>query len=922
MEQNELRFYEAAFTLCLGDKEKGLGTIEAINNAVKTMEPLVSDAEDLREYLYREVSFSSNDIASMLSADDRKGKDKEWWNNLRQTSGFKGTYWNRYKAYLSGTKKWSQKTIEKSINEPTDFVMNCISNPTSGVSEKSYGAVFGYVQSGKTANYIGLINKAVDAGYKIIIVLAGMHNNLRSQTQMRIDEEVLGFETSIEYLRQKAGLVPSIIGVGTLNFKMDKSIEALTSRDEKGDFTKGRAGVSRQYDQPKIFIVKKQSKVLQYVYDNLSKNHAAVQSPDGTSLFPCEYSLLVIDDEADQASVNTKYKTDRSGEISDDSEVSKINELIRRILSLFSCRSYVGYTATPYANVFIPPQISDAELEDDLFPKDFIVCLPKPAGYVGAMEFFGEDENSETMPLRRRITTELDNFIDSKTKQIISPLPDELKKAILCFIIITAARNVRGQVLEPNSMLIHVNRLNDVQNSLKSMVDDYFSEVQSYINGGDTEIIDTLHELWDNDFVPTTKKMQQDFSAYMEGVDCSDWSDVETEIKRLIGNHQIRVFEINGKSDDVLCYKEFKDEGRQLNVIAIGGDKLSRGLTLEGLTVSFFMRSSQMYDTLMQMGRWFGFRPKYTDLCRLFVSDELFRWFMVVSFATENLRNQIHYMNEYNRIPMDFGLRIASHPDMLISSRNKIKTGQERTLTFNNTVSQTRSIDINASTYNRNFEAVESFISKLGAESTDHWEKLGRTSGTDHIFWDNVDGSLVADFLSEYRTSEKANKVNSLYMAEYIKDQMKLGGLVTWTVCLKNTGRTDPPISIGRYTIGQGLKRSEGQYACDSSVCSIKSLKSKDEEYIDFTKEQLQEKDKMKANDESDDSIRKELRTRERGLLILCPLDTEEIKGLKIEGQNYKTPFGFIAVFPDNEGQGNDITYRFNPIAIENGDEF
>lgn len=388
MKQDELRTYEAAFSLCLGNKEKGLETIDAINNAVKTMGPLVSDAEDLREYLYREVSFSSNDIASMLSADDRKGKDKEWWNNLRQTSGFKETYWNRYKAYLSGTKKWSQKTIEKSINEPTDFVMNCISNPNSGIPEKSYGAVFGYVQSGKTANYIGLINKAVDAGYKIIIVLAGMHNNLRSQTQMRIDEEVLGFETSIEYLRQKAGLVPSVIGVGTLNFKMDKSIEALTSRDEKGDFTKGRAGVSRQYDQPKIFIVKKQSKVLQYVYDNLSKNHATVQNPDGTSLFPCKYSLLVIDDEADQASVNTKYKTDRSGEISDDSEVSKINELIRRILSLFSCRSYVGYTATPYANVFIPPQISDAELEDDLFPKDFIVCLPKPAGYVGAMEFF------------------------------------------------------------------------------------------------------------------------------------------------------------------------------------------------------------------------------------------------------------------------------------------------------------------------------------------------------------------------------------------------------------------------------------------------------------------------------------------------------------------------------------------------------
>lgn len=920
MNPNDIRSYEAAFSLCLGEIEKGTDSEDAINKVVAMMGSLVSDAKDLREYLYKEVSFSSNDIASMICANDKK--DREWWNKLKQSADFKGTYWNRYKAYLSGTKKWSQKTIEKSINEPTDHIMNYIADPHSGVPEKSYGAVFGYVQSGKTANYIGLINKAVDAGYKIIIVLAGMHNNLRSQTQMRIDEEVLGFETSIEYLKQKSGLVPSVIGVGNLNFKMDKSIEALTSRDENGDFTKSRAGVSRQYDQPKIFIVKKQSKVLQYVFDNLSKNHAAIRNPDGTSLFHCEYSLLVIDDEADQASVNTKYKTDRSGDISDDSEVSKINELIRRILSLFSCRSYVGYTATPYANIFIPPQISDHELEDDLFPKDFIVCLPKPAGYVGALEFFGEDDNSEIMPLRRKITTELEDFIDIETKQIISPLPDELKKAILYFIIIVAARNVRGQTLDPNSMLIHINRLTDVQSALKSMIEDYFDEVQSYINGGDKEILNIMSEIWENDFIPTTQKMHQDFPAYMDGVKCSEWCAVEAEIKRIIGSHQIRIFEINGKSDDVLCYKEFKDEGRQLNVIAIGGDKLSRGLTLEGLTVSFFMRSSMMYDTLMQMGRWFGFRTQYTDLCRLFVSDELFRWFMIVSYATENLRGQIQYMNEYNRTPIDFGLRIASYPEMLISSRNKIKTGQERTLTFNNTVSQTRSIDINVDTYNRNFEAVENFISKLGKDSKDHWEKLGRKSNTDHIFWDNVDGSLVADFLSEYQTSAKASKVNSLYMADYIRDQIRLGGLTSWTVCLKNTGRTEPMLEIGEYSIGQGLKRSNGQYLCDSSVCSIKSLKSKDEEYVDFTKNQIEEKDKMKKDGDSDDKVRKQLRTRDRGLLILCPLDTESIDGLKIDGKTYNTPFGFVAVFPDNEGMGSSRTYRFNPIAVENGDEF
>ena len=237
MNQNDLRTFTAAFELCIGKIEKGTERKNAIEETIAVLGCLVSDVEELRNYLYENVSFSSRDIASMLSSDERKSKDKEWWNNLRQKD-FKREYWNRYKVYLSGTKKWSQKTIEKSINEPTDFIMNCISNPNSGVPEKSYGAVFGYVQSGKTANYIGLINKAVDAGYKIIIVLAGMHNNLRSQTQMRIDEEVLGFETSIEYLTKKSGLVPSVIGVGTLNLKMDKSIESLTSRDEKGDFNK------------------------------------------------------------------------------------------------------------------------------------------------------------------------------------------------------------------------------------------------------------------------------------------------------------------------------------------------------------------------------------------------------------------------------------------------------------------------------------------------------------------------------------------------------------------------------------------------------------------------------------------------------------------------------------------------------------
>ena len=236
-----------------------------------------------------------------------------------------------------------------------------------------------------------------------------------------------------------------------------------------------------------------------------------------------------------------------------------------------------------------------------MFPKDFIISLPKPKGYIGALEFFGEDADSEIMPLRRKISTELEDFIDLKNKTIIGEIPKELKKAIMSFVIIIAVRNLRGQQTEPNSMLIHVNRLNNIQSSIRNLVEDYFDEFESYINGGDPEIIEELHDIWDDDFIPTTLKMKTDYSAYMKNIEDTEWCEVLKEIRRIIGSHQIKISEINGKSREALCYKEYRDENRQYNVIAVGGDKLSRGLTLEGLTVSFFMRSSMMYDTLMQM---------------------------------------------------------------------------------------------------------------------------------------------------------------------------------------------------------------------------------------------------------------------------------------------------------------------------------
>lgn len=232
-------FYIAATEMCMANIKNGKSGEEAIQITLDVFASLVNNIDNLREYLYKNISFEADIRPAILYGEGIK--DREWWSKYKSNIDNKLIYWKRYRHYLQEYKKWSLVTIGRSIETPTDYIMNAIANPRSGLSEKCYGLVFGYVQSGKTANYIGLINKAVDAGYKIIIVLAGMHNNLRSQTQTRIDEEVLGFETSIEYLKKinNADLNSlSKIGVGRVDMKVDVHVEPLTSRDEKGDFNR------------------------------------------------------------------------------------------------------------------------------------------------------------------------------------------------------------------------------------------------------------------------------------------------------------------------------------------------------------------------------------------------------------------------------------------------------------------------------------------------------------------------------------------------------------------------------------------------------------------------------------------------------------------------------------------------------------
>ena len=929
--------YISAYEECKKEiSTRNLKPSKAIEEIVAKYKTLIHDTDLLSKYLEGEINCSI-EYGNTVGIYGENVRNSHWWSDYKVQNN-KLNYWSRYSKYLIEKKSWDPVVVENSIDASTDTVMNVLANPTAGDKQDIRGLVFGHVQSGKTAHYIGLINKAIDAGYKIIIVLAGVHNNLRSQTQTRIDEEVLGRESSLDALLNGNNEGFNKIGVWEISKNQllsDFPVQALTSRDENGDFNNKKLTIS--LNPPLLFVTKKNKTVLEAINNYWNKCNTNVER-DAEGISP-KYPLLLIDDEADQASPNTNDCYTETGELKPEYNPSTINKLIRQLLDLFKCKSYVGYTATPYANIFIPPKVIDDNNGDDLFPRDFIVKMTKSPQYFGAKEFFGFKNNEiEDMPLYREIVsniiTQNEQNLESGLNNIefIGPM---LESAMQMFFLSTAARNCRGQRNHPNSMLIHTDRLKSEHSIWEDNINNYLEALQNQIIFNDEDTLQELKNLWTDDYLPTSKMMYDLYRNRVGKLPVETWENIEKELRLLSrdGPSKIRLKKINGDSEDFLTYKEHKDKNQPYNVIVLGGDKLSRGLTLEGLTVSYFSRPSKNYDTLMQMGRWFGYRPGYLDLCRLFVPSDLYDKFRHISIATENLLQQIDYMNNSDATPEDFGLRVATHPDMLISNRNKLRTGQDFELSFSNTFSQTTRIDVDAAIYLNNFDAVVELLRSLGPpmSADEYINELGlkkKISQSNHIFWIHQPGELIAEFFKKYKTTRRITKTNSNNMADYVENQLKFGGLTDWTVCLINIGKRHD-LTVGPVkNIGRGIERNTKKKSyVVNGVFSLKTLTSLDHEYLDYSQDQIDAMNKLKSDKKREgakkvaaDYLRENVRERTQGLLILYPLDTDKIKELKIDGEEHPTPFAFAAVFPHNRNKGDILSYRLNEVGLQNED--
>jgi hypothetical protein len=748
-------------------------------------------------------------------------------------------YWQRYREFLEVRLPWAAVA---QLHTSTGNVLAHLEDPTREGPWDRRGLVVGHVQSGKTGHYNGLICKAADAGYKIIIVLAGLHNNLRSQTQARLDEGFLGFETSPDKSSLRA------VGVGEIDSDHSIRPNFATNRSEGGDFNTKAArhlGITPE-QRPWLFVIKKNKTVLEQLLRWI-RDHVADTTENGERRVS-QLPLLVIDDEADNASVDTGEQTwDESGKPDEEHRPTAINRAIRRLLRAFTRSAYVGYTATPFANIFIHENGETATEGPDLFPAAFIVNLAAPSNYVGPRRVFGGlDEEGQKVELP--LVIDLDHayasdhlpWMPNKHKSDHVPrtdaghrMPESLREAIDAFVLVCAARRLRNQASEHCSMLIHVTRFNVVQRTVVSQVDEYVRQLMQRIHRKiDAEALYTrMEEVWRREFVAKGPLIRAN-APDIAGPDHS-WEEVREALPDAIAEIQVRT--INGQAKEALDYVEHRATG--LKVIAVGGDKLSRGLTLEGLTVSYFLRASKMYDTLMQMGRWFGYRPGYLDLCRLYTTAELIGWFRHITEAADELRAEFDTMAAQGATPREYGLKVQAHPSLMITSRLKMRAAKDLYLSFSGSVLETVALRRDLAAVSKNLTVTKRLIGKLGPSAPEF--SSPRPDGREDTWvgarWEEVPAEHIVDFLRSYQTHPDARKVNGPLIADFIESMRLEGELGNWTVAV--IGASDGSEKRERADIGvvvPFIQRHPDLDPSDPSRFSIGRLLSPRDEALDL----------------------------------------------------------------------------------------
>lgn len=746
---------------------------------------------------------------------------------------------------------------------------------------KKRGLVVGYVQSGKTANYTAVMAKAADAGYRLFIVLSGLHNNLRRQTQVRLAGDLV-----------------------------DHDWLPLTSdAADFGNVINGAAFLSKGVIS--IAVVKKNQARLRSLRDWLRDIPEPIRR---------RVPVLLLDDEADQATPSSAAVRE---------QLTRINQLVRQIWAEIPTGTYVGYTATPFANIFMDPND-----EEELYPADFIIDLPRPEAYFGAERVFGReplddaDDPDLGLDMVRDVPDDDAELLKppskKDTRESFDPeLPGSLIDAVTWFLVATAIRQARGQRAAHSSMLVHTTHYVAPHFAMKERLNDLLKQFRASWEEGN-------HSPFLNSFNNEGTR-----AAEVATLPLPMWSQVEQELASVL--RDVRVVVDNGSSDDRLDYSRDPDDGPVAEtVIAIGGGTLSRGLTLEGLVVSYFTRTSNTYDTLLQMGRWFGYRPGYEDLPRIWMQPSLALEFKFLSLVEEEIRQDMHHMERMKATPREMGVRVRAHPGRLaIVARNKMHHADIVRVSYSGERIQTFIFDeTNPQVITANRKAVADFVAACQETSpVDKARKAPRWSFTD------VPSAKVVSFINSYRFHPDQSGMRADHMTGWIQ---RAAPDNPWNVVVIGSNKSHKRADGTIVTLGEvdlGLGPAELVPAVNRAplinppkgIANIKALLSHGDWFADLDSADV----KALGNTEKDDprGVRRKL-SNGRGLVIVYPISKDSIPMREASGTRSRRDMqaadhllGIGLIFPDVERDGfaeGGIYYSVHPdweVAVPEDDD-
>jgi hypothetical protein len=652
------------------------------------------------------------------------GAAKPWYPGPRANHVF----WPNLRTHLLAS-DWSAQDVAD-LDESSNIVLASCQSPWDSKSN-GRGLVIGYVQSGKTTNFTAVIAKAADSGFRLIIVMSGLTKSLRKQTQKRLDEQL-------------KELSPN-------------SWIFLTDQDK--DFDKG-IGMGPVLYHPALrtcVVIKKNKSRLTRLNAFLDAAAKAGQ------LDNCP--ILVIDDEGDQASLSPNC---------DEKRASKINREIVKILNRPRV-NYISYTATPFANVFVSPFY-----EENLYPRDFIYSMPETKGYFGTRLMFGSNEDHDGLDVVRQIAPlEEESYFGAG-----SPKHSEsLEHAIRWFLLAATARRIRNSGVQSHTtMLINASERVQYHFDLWPVVRNIVLDIKNQISQNGSIRVD-LERQWQDETrrVPASNfgNVHLDFELIL--------ADLMTTID-LLGpitganhdsNKNCGIIVDNSGAEIRLAYSD--EEPRP--IIVIGGNTLSRGLTLEGLVCSVFARSTKLYDSLLQMGRWFGYRRGYEDLPRVWMFENVLERFEFLARIENELREEISRYAETGLSPMDFGVRIRLHPNMSITRQAMLKGANKIRFQFSGTSPQTTFLENEPKAIARTHVSTNALIqSILGAGVKPEVINTGT------LFRD-VDATIVRAFfdpITGYPLSSSNTYFNNAPLCKYIDTKTSKNEITKWNIFFRS----------------------------------------------------------------------------------------------------------------------------------------